>query len=456
MGRLASFGAEIQKDEVGNILGIIKPLSSSGHSTIMLQAHMDMVVAGDISPAEARVNVIEEKGFLKSDGHTTLGADNGVGVAIILALMEEFSKGDKEIRVLFTVSEEVGLKGAKEIPEEWLKNVDYFINLDGFHSDTAVIGCKGGLRETFSRDIKLHKLLNKSSSHTRKKNALKEIELYEVKLEGYLGGHSGDDIDKGRLNTICQLAGILQDVQDEFDMGILTIEGGAGYNVIPGECRAVVAIPRACRLSAGKLIVKDEHVIEEEYEKSDPTGTIKVKWLGEADSDKEIWDYTFQREVLYFLCNIENGIEALDEEGTVTSSCNLGIIHSRHGKLIIGDMLRCDDTTQEDELLKIHQGIAEETGFDVEVVGYHSWSSRPKNNLVDAVDKAYQELHGFPIKRERAKVGLEPAYFHPKNPKMEIVCLGADIFDAHSTHERVSLSSIKGLYELTLKTIGLL
>ena len=452
--RLEELGAEVSQDEAGNILGCVPPFNAQEDSdTVILQAHMDMVISGDISPEEASVNMIEENGILHTDGHTTLGADNGIGVAVILEILKNPPKKHGPIRVLFTVSEEIGLKGAKAVSEDWLTGARYMINTDGFHSDLAVMGCKGGLRETLSRKIDIEQLNNEVIFHTRKENQLNDTELYEVKLEGYIGGHSGDDIDKDRCNTIFELAEILESVQDKYDMRISSMEGGAGYNVIPSECTAVVAVPKACVLSVGRLLAKEDKEIHTEFEHSDPTGRLTIKLLGETTPGSTLWSYDFQRDVLRLLRYMKEGIAARDNAGEVTSSSNLGRVFSEGEYLKVGNMLRCDTNEQEEEILNQHKQVAMILDFDQEVVGYHSWHAAEDSNLINKVCETYEKQNGKPMKRKVAKVGLEPAYFSQIAPQLEIVSLGAEIENAHSVKESVSVDSIGKLFNLISETL---
>lgn len=452
--RLNELGAEVKQDEAGNILGLISAFNAPENApTVILQAHMDMVVAGDLPPEDAVVNAIEEEGIIHTDGHTTLGADNGIGISVILSLLRFPPERHGPIKVLFTVSEEVGLKGARAVSKEWLDDAEYMINTDGFHSDLAIIGCKGGLRETLSRKIDIERLSHEVIFHTRKENQLNDTELYEIKLQGYLGGHSGDDIDKGRCNTIFQLAEILEDVQDRYDMRISAMEGGTGYNVIPAECRAVVAVPKACITSVGRLLAKEDHDIHSEFEHSDPTGKLTVKLLGETAPGNTLWSYDFQRDVLRLLRYMKEGISTRDEEGEVTSSCNLGRIFVEDGVLKVGNMLRCDTREQEDIILNQHAQVALVLDFKTDIVGYHSWHSSKESKLLKTVMNIYGKNTGTPMRKKVALVGLEPAYFAQIAPNMEIVCLGADIEDAHSVKERVNTASIGLLYELIKETL---
>lgn len=452
--RLKEIGAEVQQDETGNILGYIPAFNGKEDSPItILQAHMDMVIAGDLPQEEAIVNTVEENGFLRTDGHTTLGADNGIGVAVILTILKHPPVNHGPIRGIFTVSEEIGLKGAKEVDKSWLNGASYMINTDGFHSDIVVVGCKGGLRETLSRPVDIEKLNHEVIFHTRKENQLDDTELYEVKLQGYLGGHSGDDIDKGRCNTIFQLAEILEDVQDRYDMRIASMEGGAGYNVIPAECTAVVAVPKACIMSVGRLLRKEDKDIHAEFEHSDPTGTLTVKLLGETEPGNTLWSYDFQRDVLRLLRYMKEGISTRDVDGEVTSSCNLGRLTTEEGILKVGNMLRCDTRDQEDEILKQHEQVALILDFKREVVGYHSWHSEKDGRLVNTITEIYEKNNGIPMRVKVAQVGLEPAYFSQMAPELEIVCLGADIENAHSVKENVNIESVVSLYNIIFESL---
>ena len=452
---LLSMGAELEQDEAGNILGTFSPGDIYADApTVVLQAHMDMVVAGDVPASKAKVHVLEDKGYLKTDGHTSLGADNGIGIATILNLVSHGPDCFGPLKVLFTVSEETGLKGARNVSRDWLKDADYMINTDGFHVDTEIVGCKSGIRETFSRKLLTDRVKDSVDFHTRKKNQLEETELYEVKLEGFLGGHSGDDIDKHRCNSIHQMAEMLQDVQDKYDMRIADLRGGVGYNVIPPDCTAIVAVPRACRLSAAKILVRDETRMHKIYEKSDPTGKLTVHWLGETATGELLWDYEFQRDVLRFLTALSDGVDATDKNGDVSSSSNLGQIITENDTLIIGDMIRCDTDYQENHIINNHEMVAIESGFQVERTGYHSWHSPEENELADIVASVYETILKKPMNRKVAKVGLEPAFFHEIAPDMSIICLGAEISNAHSVEENVTIESIGLLYKLISGTLS--
>ena len=230
--RLTPFATCVEQDKSGNLMAEIPAdLSENTTPVTILQAHMDMVVAvSDTSLGSNPVIIpVRRSGVLQSDGRTSLGADNGIGVAVILTLVCRHDFPHGPLRVLFTISEEIGLKGAGEIPPRWLAGASYLINTDGFHADTELIGCKGGCRETFSRKMCTEPVI---PSYT----------AFHIGLSGFTGGHSGDDIDKGLCNAVQALACILS-AADIPEMRIGSFRGGVGFNVIPARSDAVVFAP---------------------------------------------------------------------------------------------------------------------------------------------------------------------------------------------------------------------
>ena len=459
MERLESFGAKVTRDQKGNILGEF-PEEDKAMPGIMLQAHFDMVLSGE-AKEDTPIVCIEEENFLKSDGKTTLGADNGIGIAIILKLIEKGNPYAGPLKVLFTVEEEVGLKGAKEVSTDWFSNVKYLINTDGFSSDTAITGCKGGLRETFFVGIAKEELLPDSAGENLLDDNLlldsnDELSLdtnwekCELSLKGFLGGHSGEDIDKGRCNTIKTLAGLLVPMVDRFKIRIESLSGGRGYNVIPGEASCRFFFPSFMKEELRIYLNDVDKRIRKTYGESDSEGAVLYGFL--YDDDDMVWTKEFQSAILRFLSAAEDGVCGMDR-GEVSASSNLGLVREIEGGLEIGAMIRCDKGDSEEEILSLHKSLADRSGFDVKVEGYHGWHSEETSKLLDAVDEVYIRHKGTPIKRKVAKVGLEPAYFKEISPETEMVCLGADILDAHSVKERVRIESIGLLYKVMEETL---
>lgn len=225
--RLLEKTRHVRRDRSGNLMAVLPPKNASAAAPMVtLQAHMDMVVAGDVIPSRTRIIPRCEGDWLCSDGSTSLGADNGIGLAVILHLLEQENIVHGPLQILFTVCEEQGLKGARSIPAEFLRNARYLINLDGFHADTALTGCKSGLRETLWR-------------RTGRLPVPPDMIAYRLELDGFKGGHSGEDIGLGRCNAIRMLAALLFDLQERSaGIAVSSFRGGTGFNVIPAGCAA--------------------------------------------------------------------------------------------------------------------------------------------------------------------------------------------------------------------------
>lgn len=433
--RLTSCASRVEQDADGNLMAEF-PATVPGGPTTILQAHMDMVVAvSDASlGSDSPVMPVRRLGVLCSDGRTSLGADNGIGVAVILTLVCRFDFPHGPLRVLFTISEEVGLRGAMAIPPEWLAGATYLINTDGFHADTQLIGCKGGCRETFSKKVQAEP-------------ALPSYRAFHVSLSGFSGGHSGDDIDKGLCNAVQAMAQILSSI-DMPEMRISAFRGGTGFNVIPAQSEAVILVPPEKSTYFAHLLRERKGKLLSEYQDS---GALSIR---RCASPARWWQMAFQKDVLLFLTRLENGVyERVPGTGAVSSSCNLGRVMLRENVLLVQVMFRCDTGEQEQHVVLQHRALTKQCGFDGQMSGYHSWHTDPDSTLAEVVCRSYEELTGCPILQKTAKVGLETALFQEKAPEMQMVCLGADIQHAHSVNECVWEDSIALLFRLIQKTL---
>ena len=222
--RLRRLGYDARQDESLNVIAEIPPCEGlESMPMIALQAHMDMVVAvsGRFDPEHDSVHAVVEGNVLHTDGSSSLGADNGVGIAALLYTMGRSDVRHGPLKLIFTSGEEVGLRGARLLSSGVLEDVRYLINLDGFHSDRAIVGCMGGKRETFRHPITSH-VVPADCAGVR------------IDVSGLTGGHSGEDISLGRGNAIRLLAELLVTMWKKgYHMGIGRIDGGTGANVIP-------------------------------------------------------------------------------------------------------------------------------------------------------------------------------------------------------------------------------
>lgn len=431
--RLLEKTRHVRRDRSGNLMAVLPPKNASAAAPMVtLQAHMDMVVAGDVIPSRTRIIPRCEGDWLCSDGSTSLGADNGIGLAVILHLLEQENIVHGPLQILFTVCEEQGLKGARSIPAEFLRNARYLINLDGFHADTALTGCKSGLRETLWR-------------RTGRLPVPPDMIAYRLELDGFKGGHSGEDIGLGRCNAIRMLAALLFDLQERSaGIAVSSFRGGTGFNVIPAGCAADVVVKKE-KAAAFVVALKEAFRLRRAiYDTSDGEGRLNVTYM---PCPTDCWDHTTQRNILLALISLTNGVVEKDGEA-VSASCNLGRVYEEDHKLYIEDMLRCDTARQEQAILTQHAAVASAGGLHRYMAGYHSWRHSAESTLAATAARVYHAQNGAPMQLKKAQVGVEPAYFQEKAPQLEMICLGADIVDAHSVKERVDCRSILRLSQL--------
>ena len=374
------------EDGVHNLLCTLPATPGrEGRPPLILQGHMDMVCAhtGDFRPETDPVTIVVKDGFLRSDGRSSLGADNGLGNAAVLWLLSTGQVAHRPLKLLFTTAEEVGLAGAKEVDPAWLAGADYLLNTDGFHLGRAIVGSAGGRRETWRRPVETQ--------------TAPSLPAWQVTITGGLGGHSGDDIHRGRANPIKLLSGWLAGLPGG---RIAAFSGGHTHNAIPAQAQAVVFAPKEPDLSLLK------HGLDL-YREDDPG--------------------------LQAACVLP---------GTVGASANLGRAGTEGDCFQVCAFLRAARKGEEDELAARHQALARAHGFSGTVTGYPGWPGDRDNPLAAVLDRVWRRQTGRGLDIAAVHVGLEPSVFQDKCPGLIMASTGPDILDAHSVDERAPLDSL--------------
>lgn len=418
--RLKAMGLSPVADKVHNVMADVP--AAPGHENaplVILQGHMDMVCAvkpnSGFDPERDAVTIIVEDGLLKTDGRSSLGADNNLGNAVVLWLLNQnFHHGP--LRLLFTVAEEVGLQGAGAIDPAWLRGAKYLLNTDGFHLGRMVVSSAGGRRETFRRALDTTPAVGRYA--------------YEISFSGYPGGHSGDDIDKGRPNPIKLLVERLRGLSIPYELAELS--GGTGHNVIPTWAKAVI-------------------VTREPVEGLTALSEVPMR----------VWTDVCKESTLSLLDGLYNGVYAWHKDfpGIVSASANLGAVAVREGQIEVSAFIRCTESADEKTLTDRHLALAGETGFATEANGYPSWRGDRSNELALLMSDLYRARTDKEMEITAVHVGLEPSFFQEKAPDLIMVSTGPDIIDAHSVDERAPLASIPPYAQLladTLKAISTL
>lgn len=427
---LEPFCENVEQDELGNIWADIK--ASEGFENlpvIALQAHIDMVYAmGENPSTDGKILTKIQDGYLTTGGTSSLGADCGAGIAIILWLIKNVKHAP--LRIILTVQEEIGLIGACKISNDCTKDVKYLINLDGFVSNKLTIGCAGGMREHFSRPIEL------VESPAGK--------AYEISVSDFTGGHSGFDIDKKRGNAVLILGELLSKLQTKTPFAVASLEGGEAFNAIPYNANAKIITAVSSEKSLRELA--DE--ILKRHIKTDPMAKINIK---PCDAPEKVWTGELLTSVLTVLGGFANGVYAMHEnlQNTVSDSSNLGRIYVKDGELCLDAMIRYMDEMACQALHQSHLLVASMCGF-ISVVRTHypAWKAKTDGYMLKRISELYTKQNGKNPEILAQHVGLEPAYFTKNNEDLECICMGVDIDGCHSPSERLKLDSIEPLVNI--------
>ncbi len=473
-GRLTALGAQVKRDAAWSIWADVPASDGRGQEEIVaLQAHMDMVCAAgapDYRPHIDPIVAAERDGWLSTGGRSSLGADCGAGVALILWLLgQEISH--PPLRIIFTVQEEIGLIGAQEIPAESVKNVSVLINLDGFALDRILVGAAGGTREHYARRIETAPAPNgtayelslsgflggHSGFDIDKKRANAILVMGEIlrslqtkmpfalaafgggeTFNAFLGGHSGFDIDKKRANAILVMGEILRSLQTKMPFALAAFGGGETFNAIPYRCTACIV----CEKPAEDLLrmLADEAIAR--YRQAAPDAEMKITV---CSCPQKVWGSEVTAGLLTLLGGFADGVYAMHPElaGTVRDSSNLGHIYEENGEICLDAMIRFMDQDAEYALHQSHMLIAAMCGFAGAVrTRYPAWPVKRNSILVKRMSELYRKETGSDAHVIAQHVGLEPSFFLQKNPKMDCVGMGMEIADCHSPDERWKLDSI--------------
>jgi len=438
---------EARKDKVGNVL-VVKP-ATPGHESapgVVLQGHLDMVgeknsdvahdFAKDAIQAEIKGDWVQAKG-------TTLGADNGIGVAACLAVMEDPSLVHGPLEFLFTVDEETGLTGANRIQKGFLKGTR-LINLDSEEEGTFTIGCAGGADSEIAYPL------------SRKKTASRN--LYRLKLSGLRGGHSGLDINQGRGNAIKLLARMLREAQDAVPFELVSMEGGNKRNAIPREAWAVLACPPARQRSLAAALKRSFASISAEYRAVEADARYSLEPAGLVKDHGLVADC--QRGLLDFILALPHGVIAMHPEiqGLVETSTNLAIIRTGKSQVDIICSTRSSVASALEAARLVLKAVTELAGARINPkYGYPGWRPNLQSPLLAKLKELYKTKFGQEAGVVAVHAGLECGIIGEKFPGMDMISFGPTMEHPHSPDERVNIASVGrfwGFLAATLAELG--
>ena len=438
-------GFDYQTDATGNVV-MRKPATKGyeGRPAVILQSHMDMVCEKnsdvefdfDTQPIETYI----EDGWVRAKG-TTLGADCGIGMAAALAVLLDNSLEHPAIEALFTVDEETGLTGAFGLGEGMLTG-KYLLNLDSEDEGELFIGCAGGI-DTVAR------------MEYETEAAPADYKFVRLEVGDLLGGHSGDDIDKGRANSNKLLARFLYNACDTFQIAIERIDGGNLRNAIPREAYAVVGVPADAVEDFKERYMEFGEELKEEFRHTEPRMRFSVT---DVDAPAEVMSNDDMCALLITIVGLPNGVLAMSfaVAGLVETSSNLASV-----KFDVEGRVVTITTSQRSsvESAKLYAAQTIESvfflaGCDVEHSdGYPGWSPNPDSKLLSATAQCYRSLFATEPKVRAIHAGLECGLFLEKYPHLEMVSFGPTLRGVHSPDERLEIATVDKFWKLLVEVL---
>ena len=430
-------------DNVGNVI-ICKPASAGmeNRKTVVMQSHLDMVHQKNSDTVfdfdTEGIKMFVDGDWVKANG-TTLGADNGLGVAAIMGVLEATDIAHPAIEALFTIDEETGMTGAMGLEGGVLKG-DILLNLDTEEDDEIGMGCAGGVDVTATRNY---------TEETTPENTT----AFKISVTGLNGGHSGMDIIKGLGNANKIMNRLLFDGFTNFGLRVAEINGGSLRNAIPRESFADVVIDTASKepflFETQELI----NSIKAEFIALEPNLSIELSII---ETPKKVMDLGVQEGLIKSIYGALNGVYRMspDIEGLVETSNNIARIIVKDGAIKIGCLTRSSSETNKWDLANSLRSVFELAGFEVEFSGtYPGWLPNVNSEILDIVTKLYTELHNEKPNVAACHAGLECGILGQNYPKMDMVSFGPNIRGAHSPDERAQISSTAKFWKFLLEIL---
>ncbi len=428
----------VHQDEAYNV--IIKKEGSEGakdKEPVMLQGHIDMVcdkLAGVEHDFEKDgIDLVVKDGVLSANG-TTLGADNGVAVALMMMVLDDDDIKHPPVECVFTTEEEVGLNGAQALDKS-LITARTMINMDSEDEGVATISCAGGLRIQFTRPVK---------------REAAEGSLLSIKIEGLLGGHSGMDISKERQNANLLMARMADHLMRNTDGRLVTFAGGTKDNAITRECEAsFIYANKEEAEKAEKLSCALAEVMADEITSDEPDFACEISL-----EEGRIASAIPAEDAKAFIGAIRlapNGVFSrnMKMDGFVVTSSNMGVVKADEDSLMIVVSPRSSVASLQENTKDRFQTLADTFGFTAEYSGeYPGWSFVEKSRIREVFIESYRELFGKELKVEAIHAGLECGLFSEALPGLDAIAVGPTLYDVHTPDEHVPLDSFERFYEL--------
>ncbi|NDL68625.1 aminoacyl-histidine dipeptidase [Anaerotalea alkaliphila] len=441
-------GLEVHQDSRYNVL-VRKPASPGleGMPGVVLQGHLDMVceknkgTVHDFSKDPIRMEV--DGGFLRAKG-TTLGADNGIAVAMGLAVLDDRDLVHPPLEVLLTTDEEVGMTGALEFDLNLLEG-KYLLNLDSEEEGELVVGCAGGLKALLELPVSRTPVPTDAGI------------LLEVSITGLQGGHSGMEIHKNRGNAARLTGTILCKLRDSLDFQLVALQGGEKDNVIPREAFLQVFLTPSQRERFEEAMTAASAEIREETRLTEPGLAIRWNVLEPSAPALEVLDGASLETVLFLLACLPNGVQSMSPEleGFVESSLNLGKVALEQDRMLFLFAIRSSVRTKKYWIARQLQLFADQVDAKLErTADYPQWPVRMEGVLLAKAVAVHEELYGKKPLVKTLHAGVEPGVILEGRPDMEAISLGPDMSGVHSPEERLDIASTARTWDYLLALLA--
>ena len=432
---------EHYQDELNNVI-IIKEASAGyeGSEPVILQGHIDMVCNQEESctkdMATEGLDLAVDGDLLYAEG-TTLGGDDGIAAAFMLAMLDDDSLAHPRVEAVFTTEEETGLYGAEAIDVSPLKG-KRFINIDSEDEGIVTVGCAGGVTGIGSVPFGREAF---------------DGQAFEVKIFGLRGGHSGTDIIFGQENAAKVLGRLLYELQEEAGARIVSLEGGVADNVIPTSASALIVVPSVSAAKAHEVFDACKATFAHEF-KVDPDFDMT---LSETDCALDPMDADSCQKVLAYLIGTPNGIEKMTHgiDKLPQTSLSLGVLRTLDDAVEYVFCIRSAVDSECEMLARRLECQIKPLGGTLRREGpYPGWEYQANSPLRDLICEVYKEQTGKDMIVEAIHAGLECGYFSGKMPGLDCVSIGPDVNDVHTPNETLSISSTQRTWELVKEVVA--
>lgn len=429
-----------KKDDYNNVI-ITKESKNKKKSAIALQAHIDMVCVKtedcNKDMTKEGVDFVIDGEWLKAD-KTSLGADDGIGMAMILAILSDENDYERDIVGIFTNNEEIGLLGAIKIDLSDIK-VDKLINIDNEEFGVIVAGCAGGTQVEYDKNVY--------------KIDLKNVVVFELEILGGFGGHSAKEIVNNRANAIVEISKLLYLLSDTVNFNIVSIDGGKFDNAIPSECKAIIATEVEYKEAAIELLNSFTKDFKNKFSETD--NNVCFRYSYRDKDDIEAFSVTDTIYVLNCLAKLPNGLIEMNEEykDIPKTSLNLGIVKTDEEKISFTYLTRSNVNSEREKLNKVIKGIADENKFiEVRSDSYPAWEYR-KTELEKVAVDTFKKKFNDKLIVKLTHGGLECGILLEKLGNIEVISLGPTTKGMHSTSEKLEIDTVGKCYEFLLELL---